>query len=180
MRDSSEPSSGSLHGSKVSAVRRPGAEGVTLQFRQMQGEGLPAVRTDRVRTPFCRRAGEGVDFHSVHGGGGVTSQHSLQVISQHALQQVSRGVVSQHALQVSRPTTRGEVQGVLQAHTHGGSWGGSGQGGLQAHTWGRGVSRPTPGGSIPACTEADPPNSYGCGRYASYWNAFLFLHFLPS
>ena len=30
---------------------------------------------------------------------------------------------------------------------------------------------------IPACTEADPPqrDGYCCGRYASYWNAFLFL-----
>ena len=37
----------------------------------------------------------------VHGGGGVVSQHALQVVSQHALLQVSRrGVVSQHALQV--------------------------------------------------------------------------------
>ena len=77
---------------------------------------------------------------------------------------------------VSRSTSKGEVQG-------------SGWGGLQVHTWGR-VSRPTPGGSpgphpgglqahtqggcIPACTEADPPNGYCCGRYASYWNAFLY------
>ena len=54
----------------------------------------------------------------------VVSQHALQVVLQHALQQVSRGaghVVSQHALQVSRPTPKEEVQG-------------SGQGGLQAHT----------------------------------------------
>ena len=73
-------------------------------------------------------------------GGGVVSQHALQV-------------VSQHALQVSRPTSRGEVEG-------------SGQGGLQAHTGGGG-SMPTPRGvCIPACTEADSPNSY-------YWNAFL-------
>ena len=54
--------------------------------------------------------------------------------------------------------TQGEVKGSglggLEAHT---------QGGLQAHTW----------GGIPACTEADPPPS--CGRYASYWNAFLFV-----
>ena len=68
------------------------------------------------------------------------------------------GVVSQHALQVSRPTSKGEVEGsglrgCLQAHI---------QGGLQAHIWGilqahtGGVSRPTPGGDIPACTEADP------------------------
>ena len=57
--------------------------------------------------------------NSVYGGGG--------------------GEVSQHALQVSRPTPRGEIKG-------------SGQegvsrprpGGLQVHTWG--VFRPTPGG----------------------------------
>ena len=53
------------------------------------------------------------------------------------------GVLSQHALQVSRPTPGG------------GSSGGCGQGGLQAHTqggsWGdlaRGVSRPTPKGEV--------------------------------
>ena len=42
-------------------------------------------------------------------GGGVLSQHALQVVSQHALQQVSGGGVSKHALQVSRPTPKGEV-----------------------------------------------------------------------
>ena len=82
------------------------------------------------------------------GGGGVVSQHALQVVSQHALQ----------------PTPgRG-----LQVHT----WGSPG-----SHLGG-GVSRPTPRGCvcIPACTEADPPvDGYCCGRYASYWNAFL-LH----
>ena len=33
------------------------------------------------------------------------------------------------------------------------------------------------GGWYPTCTEADPPgrDGYCCGRYASYWNAFLFL-----
>ena len=47
--------------------------------------------------------------HSVHRRGGVVSQHTLQVVSQQALQQVSGGgVVSQHALQVSRPTPMGE------------------------------------------------------------------------
>ena len=74
------------------------------------------------------------------------SQHALQVVSENSLQQVSRAVVvSQHALQVSRPTPRwgggveGSGQGSLQAHTLGeGEWG------LQAHT--RGVSRPTPRG----------------------------------
>ena len=33
---------------------------------------------------------------------------------------------------------------------------------------------PHQGVSIPACTEADPPDGYCCGRYASYWIAFLF------
>ena len=73
--------------------------------------------------------------------GGV-SQHALQVVSQHALQQVSRGCVSQHALQVSRPTPKRELEGSglvgsLQAHTQGGVQGsGLGGGGLQAHTQG--------------------------------------------
>ena len=76
-------------------------------------------------------------------------------------------MVSQHVLQVSSPTPRGEVEGsgleALQAHTQGeveGSGLGSLQahfpgeglqvhtlGDLQAHTWG--VSRPTPGGGSP-------------------------------
>ena len=58
----------------------------------------------------------------------MLSQHALQVVSQHALQQVSKrgGVVSQHTLQVSRPT-------------QGGSLGGSGQGG---------VSRSAPKGEV--------------------------------
>ena len=61
--------------------------------------------------------------HSVHRRGGGVSQHAFQVVSQHALQQVSRvGVVFQYALQVSRPSPRGEVEG-------------SGQ---------EGVTRPTP------------------------------------
>ena len=85
------------------------------------------------------------------------------------------------------PLMGGEVEGS--------SWGGSPgphPGGLQAHT--QGVSRPTPGGvqahtqggvqaqaqakrGIQACTEADtqpPADGCCCGRYASYWNAFLF------
>ena len=86
------------------------------------------------------------------------------------------------------PPQGGSLRG-LQAHTQGGSWG----------VWPGGVSRPTtrgapcqqPGGSpgpqlggclqahtqggIPAYTEADPlADGYCRGRYASYWNAFLF------
>ena len=86
------------------------------------------------------------------------------------------GVVSQHALQVSRPTPRGEVegsgQGGLQAYTQGESWGVWPGGGLQAHTqWGspgshlgglqahtQGVSRPTPwGGVYPSMCWGRPP-----------------------
>ena len=65
----------------------------------------------------------------------MLSQHALQVVSQHALQQVSRGVgipaclaadlqwvgIS-HALQVSRPTPKGEVEGdQVQANSQGGN-----------------------------------------------------------
>ena len=97
----------------------------------------------------------------------------------------NRGVVSQHALQVSRPKPGGgEVEGIWP----GGSPGPHPRGKLRG-IWPGGVSRPTPGGSpgpylggfqahtweggISACTEADPPDGYCCGRYASYWNAFL-------
>ena len=53
----------------------------------------------------------------------------------------------------SRPTLKGEVEGYLvQAHTQGGSWGGSG-----------------PGPPHP------PRDGYCCGRYTSYWNAFLLM-----
>ena len=80
---------------------------------------------------------------------------------QHALQQVLEGVVSRHALQVSRPTPRGKAEG-------------SGLGGLQAHT--QGVSRSTPRRGVYPNMHwgRPPPNGYCCGQYASYWNAFLF------
>ena len=81
--------------------------------------------------------------HSVHRG--VLSQHALQVVSRHALQQVSGGgvVVSQHALQVSRPTPKGEVEGNQ-------AWGVSRptpKGEVQG-IWPGGVSRPTPKGEV--------------------------------
>ena len=42
----------------------------------------------------------------------------------------------------------------------------------------RGVSRPTPGGSVSqhALRQTPPADSYCYGRYASYWNAFLFIN----
>ena len=70
------------------------------------------------------------------------------------------------------------LQGGLQAHTQGGSWGGS--------AWGV----PAPGRCLVlgwgclvlgggcllrgGCLVEIPPDSYCCGRYASYWNAFLY------
>ena len=75
------------------------------------------------------------------------------------------------------PHPRGKLRGLawggLQAHTQG-ELRGLAWGGLQAHTWGS----PSPHfGGCPACTEADtlPADSYCCGWYASYWNAFLFV-----
>ena len=62
------------------------------------------------------------------------------VLSQHALQQVSRGVVSQHARQVSRPTPKGEVLGDL---VEGGSPGPQPRGKLRG-IW----SRPPPKGEV--------------------------------
>ena len=63
----------------------------------------------------------------------------------------------------SRPTAKGEVEGdLVQAHTQGGVEGdlarGSALGGVCS---GRGVETPHDG--------------HCCGRYALYWNAFLFL-----
>ena len=76
----------------------------------------------------------------------VVSQHALQVVSQHALQDSSGGA-SEHALQVSRPTPRGEVE----------------ESGLV------GVFRPTPRGSpdphlgvsIPTPRGVSRPNPWG-------------------
>ena len=83
------------------------------------------------------------------------------------------------------PQPRGKlwrIWGGLQAHIQRGSWGGSGQGGFPGPhprgklrgIWPRGVSRPTPRGVYPSMHWGRPPlNGYCCGRYASYWNAFL-------
>ena len=114
---------------------------------------------------------------------------------------LQRGVVSQHALQVPRPTPRGEVEGSDQRGSPGPHPTGKFRGlawGLQAHNggvcrptprWGGspgphpgcGVSRPTPGvwspgphpeGGVSQHTLRKTPHGYCCGRYASYWNAF--------
>ena len=60
----------------------------------------------------------------------------------------------------------------FQAHTKGGKLRGLARGSPGPHLGGS--PGPHPGRCIPACTEADPPNGYCCGQYASYWNAFLY------
>ena len=118
--------------------------------------------------------------------GRVLSQHALQVASQHVLQQVSGGGIQ-------------ACLAGFQAHTQGGSWGGSGQGG--ACSGGSACSQRVPalggncslgrvpvpgvpaprgvscswGGACPGRVWRPPCDGYCCGRYASYWNAFLFI-----
>ena len=84
--------------------------------------------------------------------GGI-SQHALQVVSQHALQQVWGGWYPSMPCRFPGPHPGGKLRGILPGGSPGphqrGKLRGSGQGGgLQAHTQ---------GWSIPACTEADPP-----------------------
>ena len=88
---------------------------------------------------------------------------------------LQRGMVSQHALQVSWPTLRGEVEGSglggLQAHTWGGlqahNWGNlqaHTRGGFQAHTQG-GVSQHALKQTSPTATAAGgthPTGMYSC------------------
>ena len=64
----------------------------------------------------------------------------------------------------SRPTPRGEIEGGRSRPTPKGE--NSGGSNPSPHRRGkfRGIEPDTP-----------PPNNYCCGRYASYWNAFLFL-----
>ena len=82
------------------------------------------------------------------------------VVSQHALQQVSKGgwyPSMPCRFQGPHPGEKlmGLARGGLQAHTQGGSWG-VWPGGSRPTPGG--VSRPTPRGvCIPACTEAEPP-----------------------
>ena len=132
---------------------------------------------------------------SVHRG--MVSQYALQISYPHPW-----GSWGVWPWGVSRPTPRGEVEGSGLGGSPGPHPGRKLRGlawvGLQAHTKGGRVSRPIPGVfrptprgvsrlthrvspgphlgvGIPACTEADTPSAYGycCGRYASYWDAFL-------
>ena len=87
--------------------------------------------------------------HSVHGGGGIPACLAGGIPA--CLAGLQRGV-SQHALQVFRPTPKGKVEGS--------GWEGSPDPhlGESPGLHPRGVSRSTPRGCIPACTEADTPH----------------------
>ena len=93
---------------------------------------------------------------------------------------------------VSRFTPKGEVEGnLVRAHMEGGSWGGSGPGPHPRGSWVGSSQRgfllwgvPASGGfllwgcllqgsCLPQGVET-PRDGYCCGRYATYWNAFLF------
>ena len=78
--------------------------------------------------------------NSVHGGGGVPACIAGGIPACLAVG-LQGGVVSQHALQVSRPTPRGEVEGDLVRGISRPTPKGEVEGDLA-----RGVSRPTPGG----------------------------------
>ena len=131
--------------------------------------------------PPATKLGQGNIFRSVYqefcslgGSPGLHPRGRLRCLFGGIPRPTPKGEVEGLAGGVSRPTPRGEVEGS--------GWEGvsrSTPGGLQDHTWG--VSKPRPRGCISAYTEADTPQAdgYCCGRYASYWNAFLFP-FQPS
>ena len=117
---------------------------------------------------------------------GMVSQHALQAsrpTPREEVKQSGRGVGGRG---VPRPTPKGEVEGSGlgggSPGPHPGGSPGPHPGGLQAHTWGegsqgphpRGFSRPTLGGVSQHALRQPPPDGYCCGRYTSYWNAFLF------
>ena len=96
---------------------------------------------------------------------GVVSQHALWVISQHA-SQVSGGMVSEHALQVSRPTPKGEVE----ESGLGGGYPGPHPGGSQCPHSG-GVSRLTPEGVSQHALRQTPAHS----RWLLLWAVCIIL-----
>ena len=107
---------------------------------------------------------------SVHRG--AVSQHTMQVVSKHALQQVSGGVVSQHALKGEGVPALGGVPGPRGCLVWGCPLKGAGRCLVRGGGTGLGWCLVQGGGwwwRLP------PPPAYGycCGRYASYWNAFL-------
>ena len=116
--------------------------------------------------------------NSVHGGGvsRPTPWRKLGGLARGVSRPPSGGILGGLARGVSRPTPGGDVGGS--------GWGcvcpGLNPGeGVQAHTCrGGGLSRPRPGVAVSQYalrqTPPTPADGYCCGRYASYWNAFLF------
>ena len=113
---------------------------------EFRGHKISVPFTSRLFTARKRSLGQGNIFTPV-----CHSVHGGGMLSQHALQ-----MVSQHALQ------EGGVPGL----------GGSGPGGVCS----RGCV-PGLGGSAArgGAWLNPPPDDHCCGRYASYWNAFLWI-----
>ena len=118
-------------------------------------------------------------------------KRSLRRLCFYTCTSVHRGVVSQHALQVSGGAyTRGEIErsgwggGVSRPTPGGGGWGvwpggisrPTPWGGLQVHSWGGGGFQAHTWGGVSqyALRQTPPADGYYCEQYASYWNAFLF------
>ena len=127
---------------------------------------------------------------SVHRGG---IPAFIAGASQHALQQVSRGVwYPSIPCRFPGPHPSGKLRGIWPGgspgpHPRGKLRGIRPRGGLQAHTQrgtcsgGGACSRevPAPGGLLwggGACSSVETPHdSYCCGQYASFWNALLLM-----
>ena len=119
--------------------------------------GIPTCLAGGI--PTCLSAGLGGGIPACLAGGipacpaaglwGVVSQHALQVVSQHALQQVSRGGAC------SREGACLLLGGCLLLGVPA-PWRGACSWGVEETPW--------------------PADGYCCGRYASYWNAFLLVN----
>ena len=159
---------------------------------------FPQLCLKMVITACKQSLGQGNIFRSVcqeFCPQGFLSQLALQVVSQHALQQVSRGWwYPSMPCRFPGLHPGWKLRGIWPmespGHNRGGGLGGSGLGvgGLQAHTQ-RGSWGGSGLGSAPrecllqegcrlwrGC--GDPSDGYCCGRYASYWNAFLLQLFI--
>ena len=114
----------------------------------------------------------------------MVSQHALQVVFQHALQQVSWGVWypsmpcrSPGGSPGPHPEEGGKLRGLAKG-SPGPHPGGGGSPGPHP-VWSPG---PNPEGGMGGCVSQNalrrppppPVDGYCRGRYASYWNAFLF------
>ena len=105
------------------------------------------------------------------GGGGVVSQHALQDYRWYPSMPCSRfpgGWYPSVPCRFPAPLPRGKLRGLAR--------------GVSRPHQGRGGTRPTPReGVYPSMHWGRPSlDSHCCGRYASYWNAFLLQSYLHS